>query len=203
MKKRFKYTTYLAGSMEFSTTEDMTGWRDEITEKLKHPDLMIYNPVVQESEKGGLEVTEQIERIKNLKRAGQWDIFFNEMWRIWFGTISQNTDLIQLLGNLRMRKYVDGNYAEKIQYWGDSEAVVRSDFIVAHVPKESKMVGTIIEVTFAFLFRIPIYLILPDDKNTNANSTLLFASQISNNGQVKSFYTIDDCVKQIREDFKF
>jgi hypothetical protein len=202
MSEKIKYTTYLAGAIEHATDKQMKSWRDAISEKLNSPDLLIYNPIAQESTKVGKPSTEQVKYITGLKRSGNWALFFIEMWKIWFGAISQNTDLIQLLTNLRMRKYIDGNHRKEIQYWGDAEAVVRSDFIIVYMPKNVKTVGTIFEVVFAFLFRIPIYLILPDCQKTNANSTLLFGNQISNNGELLVFYTINECVNYIKDKFK-
>jgi len=202
MNDRAKFTTYLAGAIEHASDKEMKSWRDEVTEKLTSPDLLIYDPVKQESSKVGKQSGQQVEYIKGLKRAGKWDLFYNEMWKIWYGNISSNSDLIQLLTNLRMRKHIDGNRKGEIELWGDSEAVVRSDFIIVYMPKATKTVGTIFEVVFAFLFRIPIYLILPDSPKTEANSSLLFGNQISNNGECLVFYTVNECVKNIKEKFK-
>ena len=125
------------------------------------------------------------------------------MWKIWFGQISPTTDLIQIMTNLRMRSKIDGNKEEEMKYWGDTEAVVRSDFIIIYMPKDVKTVGTIWEEVFAMLFRIPIYLILPDQAKTDANSTLLFGDQIANGGKEPIvFYTINECVKYIKENHK-
>jgi len=202
MRERIKYTTYLAGAIEHVSEKEMESWRDEIYSKLECEDLLIYDPVKQESAKVGKQSGQQVEYIKGLKRAGKWSLFFTEMWKIWYGSISENTDIIQLLTNLRMRKHINGNYEEDLKYWGDSEAVVRSDFIIVYMPKDVKTVGTIFEVVFAFLFRIPIYLILPDGNKTETNSSLLFGNQISNNGNLLSFYKVDDCVKYIKEQYK-
>jgi len=197
--ERVRLTTYTAGAIEHVSKKEMTSWRDEINEKLKSPDLLIYDPVSQESSKVGKPSGEQVEYIKGLKKAGRFDLVYKEMWKIWFGQISSNTDIIQLLTNLRMRKYIDGNRPEDLPYWGDAEAVVRSDFIIIYMPKNIKTVGTIWEQVFAMLFRIPIYLILPDSPKTEANTTLLFGDQISNNGELITFYNVNDCVKYIKE----
>jgi len=199
MSDKVKYTTYLAGAIEHVSKKEMTSWRDELKEKIKSPDMLVYDPIAQESIKVGKPSGEQVKYITGLKQSGNWGLFYDEMWKIWFGSISQNSDIIQLLTNLRMRKYIDGNREEDMKYWGDAEAVVRSDFIVVYLPKDTKTVGTIYEVVFAFLFRIPIYLILPDSSKTEANSSLLFGNQISNNGTVKAFYSINDCIKHIKE----
>lgn len=202
MVGRVRYTTYLAGAIEGVSKEEMKSWRNEICEKLKSPDLLIYDPVAQEAGKVGKESSNQVEYITGLKKAGRYDLFYEEMWKIWFGSISRNTDIIQLLTNLRIRKHIDGNRQAEISTWGDSEAVVRSDFIIVYIPKDTKTVGTIFEVVFAFLFRIPIYLILPDTSKTDANSSLLFGNQIANNGEVIAFYSINECVKFIKDKYK-
>lgn len=202
MSDKVKYTTYLAGAIEHASNKEMTSWRDELTAKIKSKDLLIYDPVAQESSKVGKPSGQQVEYIRGLKRAGRLDLFFHEMWKIWFGFISENTDIIQILNILRMRKHIDGNRLEELQYWGDAEAVVRSDFIVIYMPKATKTVGTIWEQVFAFLFRIPIFLILPDSTKTEANSTLLFGTQISNKGDLTVFYSINECAKHIKEIYK-
>jgi len=193
MNERVRLTTYLAGAIEHVSNKEMKSWRDEITEKLKSQDLLIYDPVAQEGSKVGKSSGDQVEYIKGLKRAGRWSFFYHEMWKIWFGSISENTDIIQLLTTLRMRKHIDGNRPEDLKYWGDAEAVVRSDFIIIYMPKGVKTVGTIWEQVFAFIYRIPIYLILPDGNKTEANSTLLFGDQIANNGDLTVFYSVNEC----------
>lgn len=194
--KKYKYTTYLAGAIEHVSKKEMKSWRDKLTEKVNSPDLLIYDPVEQESYKVGKQSSDQVEYIKGLKKSGNYELFYENMWRIWFGEISQNTDIMQLLNNLRMRKHIDGNRKEDMGYWGDSEAVVRSDFIVVYMPKNTKTVGTIYELVFAFLFRIPVYLILPDAPKTETNSSLLFGVQISG-GEI--FYSVNECAKFIKE----
>ena len=201
MEKKIKYTTYFAGGIENVSKSEAIDFRKELSEKLKHPDLLIYDPIEQESSKVGRQSFDQVKYITGLKRAGRKELFYDEMWKIWFGDISQNTDLIQLLINLRMRKHIDGNKRSEISAWGDAEAVVRSDFIVVHLPNSVRSVGTIFEVVFAFLFRIPIYLIVPDVPPTDVNSSLLFGTQISNNKQFKVFRSINECVKAIKEDY--
>ena len=201
MSKRVKYSTYFAGAIEHVTAKEMKSWRDELTERLSHPNLLIYDPIAQEASKTGKASGDQVAYITNLKQAGRYDLCFTEMWKIWFGSIGENSDLIQLLTNLRMRKHIDGNKRDEIQHWGDAEAVVRSDFIVVYMPKDVKTVGTIFEVVFAFLFRIPILLILPDASKKDTNTSLLFGNQISNNGKLITFYNINDCVNYIKETY--
>lgn len=196
--KKYKYTSYLAGAIEHVSSKEMKSWRGEIKEKLNSKYLLIYDPITQESYKVGKPSKEQVDYIKGLKQGGHWDKFFVEMWKIWFGAISPNQDLTQLLTSLRMKKHVEGNTKEDIKYWGDAEAVVRSDFIVVYLPKDVKTIGTIYEIVLAFLFKIPIYLIVPNAPKTETNSSLLFGIQVSG-GQV--FYTINECIRFIIEKY--
>jgi hypothetical protein len=176
-EKPVRCTTYLAGGIENCSEAEALNFRDELREKLAHEDLLIYDPILQEAVKVGKKSFDMVERIRNLKRAGHKETFYDEMWKIWFGSINQNTDLIHLLINLRMRKHIDGNFRSQISLWGDAEAVVRSDFIIVHLPNTVRSVGTIYEVVFAYLFRIPIYLIVPDAPATDVNSSLLFGTK--------------------------
>ncbi len=198
--KKYRCTTYLAGAIEnVVKKEDAISWRNKITQALTHPDLLIYDPIAQEASKVGKPSTEQCNYIAGLKRAGHWQKFYDEMRKIWLGQISQNTDLMQLFTNLRMRKHIDGNTKEEISAWGDFEAVVRSDFIIVYLPISAKTVGTIYEVMTAFLFRIPIYLIVPDGTKTDTNSSLLYGVLMSGG---KIFNSVASCIKGIKEDYK-
>jgi len=197
--ERIKYTTYLAGAIEnVKKKEEAVAWRVKVTEELTHPNLLIYDPIAQEASKVGKPSVEQCNYIAGLKRAGHWDKFYDEMRKIWLGQISQNTDLMQLFINLRMRKHIDGNRREEISAWGDFEAVVRSDFIVVYLPMKTKTVGTIYEVMTAFLFRLPIYLIVPDGTKTDTNSSLLYGVLMSGG---KIFNNVSTCIKIIKEDY--
>ena len=198
MNKKYKYTTYSAGAIEHVSNKEMKTWRQEVTEKLSSPDLLMYDPVVQESFKVGKPSGEQVEYIKGLKQGGHWTKFKEEMTKIWWGTINPRADLIDLFKELQARASIDGNTAEEMVNWGDYEAVARSNFIVVYLPKDTKTVGTIYEVMLAFLLHIPIYLILPDSSKTECNSSLLYGVVISE-GEV--FYSIHDCTKYIREKY--
>ena len=201
--KPVKYTTYLAGGIENCTKDEAMNFREQLRIELAHPDLLIYDPIQQEAFKVGKESYQQVDYIKGLKRAGHKEIFYDEMWKIWFGTISQNTELIPLLTHLRVKKHVDGNRRSAIAAWGDAEAVVRSDFIIVHLPNAVRSIGTIYEVVFAVLFRIPIFLIVPDAPATDVNSSLLFGTQISNGkGIFRIYRSVNECAKAIKEEYK-
>jgi hypothetical protein len=198
--KRLKYTTYLAGSIESATKQEMTSWRKEIKEKLNNPDLGIYDPVEQESNKVGKESGKQVEYITGLKQGGHWDIFGEEMSKIWWGKIdTMKLDKIRLLIYLYEKARLEGNYLTDFSYWGDYEAAVRSDFIITYYPKDIKTVGTLNEVHTCYLFNIPIYLILPDHPKTEENSTLI-DEVMKSGGQI--FYSINEAVTFIKEKYK-
>jgi hypothetical protein len=198
--KKLKYTTYTAGAIESVSSKEMKSWRAEIREKLNSPDLGIYDPVEQESGKVGKESGKQVEYITGLKQGGHWDIFSNEMSKIWWGKLDINKiDKIRLLIYLYEKARLEGNYLTDFQFWGDYEAVVRSDFIITYLPKDIKTTGTILEVHICYLFGIPVYLILPDSSKTDANSTLIDIVMKSG-GEI--FYSINEACTFIREKYK-
>lgn len=197
---RLKYTSYTVGVIESASSKEMKSWRIEIREKLNSPDLGIYDPVEMESNKVGKESGKHVEYITGLKQGGYWDKFGAEMSKIWWGKIDiTKLDKIRLLIYLYEKARLEGNYLTDFQYWGDYEAVVRSDFIITYLPKDTKTVGTLLEVHICYLFAIPVYLILPDHPKTDANSTLIDAVMKSG-GEI--FYSINDCCNFIREKYK-
>lgn len=198
--RKLKYTTYLAGSIESASKEEMTSWREEIKSKLISPDLGIYDPVTQEAIKVGKESKSQVEYITGLKQGGYWDRFNEEMEKIWWGKIDTNKlDRIRLLIYLFEKAKLEGNYLTDFQYWGDYEAVIRSDFIITYLPKDTKTVGTLLEVHICYLFGIPVYLILPDHPKTECNSTLIDVVMKSR-GQI--FYSINECCNFVKDKYK-
>lgn len=198
--KKLKFTTYLAGAIEAVSNKEMKSWRDEIEEKLSSPDLGIYNPVEQEANKVGKESGKQVEYITGLKQGGHWEIFTEEMRKIWWGKIdTTKLDKIRLLIYLQEKARLEGNYLTDFPYWADYEATVRSDFIIVYFPKDVKTVGTLNEIHICYLFNIPIYLILPDHPKTEANSTLI-NEVMESKGEI--FYSINECVNFIKEKYK-
>lgn len=198
--KRLKYTSYTAGAIEAASNKEMKSWRKEVAERLASPDLGIYDPVEQESNKVGKESGKQVEYIAGLKQGGHWEKFAEEMESIWWGRIdTKKLDRIRLLIYLYEKARLEGNYLTDFQFWGDYEAVVRSDFIVTYLPKDTKTVGTLLEVHICYLFGIPVYLILPDCSKTDANSTLI-DTVMKSGGEV--FYSIGEACKFIREKYK-
>jgi hypothetical protein len=196
---RIKYTTYLAGYIE-SSPKNADNWRNIVYESLKNKDLLIYCPVRQEAAKTGKITASNCEYIKGLKQGGHFEKFYEAMWKIWFGVIepNNNTELIEVFRAMRTRKFIDGNRERDLEFFGDFEAVIRSDFIVAYLPKDILTVGTHWEMFVAALFKIPVYLILPDHSKTDANSTMIFGNMLSG-GQI--FYTVNETIKFIKEKY--
>jgi hypothetical protein len=67
------------------------------------------------------------------------------------------------------------------------------------MPKDVKTVGTLFEIHTCYLLGIPIYLILPDQPKTEANSTLIDVVMKSG-GEI--FYSINDCCTFIKDKYK-
>ena len=198
--KKLKYTTYTAGAIESVSNKEMKSWRKEIAERLASPDLGIYDPVEQESNKVGKESGKHVEYITGLKQGGHWDKFAEEMQKIWWGKIDiTKLDKIRLLIYLYEKARLEGNYLTDFPYWADYEAVVRSDFLIVYLPKDTKTVGTILETHVCYLFNIPIYLILPDHPKMEANSTLI-DMVMKSGGEI--FYSISETCNFIREKYK-
>jgi hypothetical protein len=198
--KRLKWTSYTAGAIESVSNKEMKSWRAEIREKLLSPDLGIYDPVEQESYKVGKESGKQVEYITGLKQGGHWEIFSEEMSKIWWGKIdTTKIDKIRLLIYLYEKARLEGNYLTDFPFWGDYEAVVRSDFIISYMPKDVKTTGTLLEMHICYLFGIPVYLILPDYSKTDCNSTLIDIVMKSG-GEI--FYSINDSVEFIKNKYK-
>lgn len=193
-----KYTTYLAGPIEHDTAEGMTSWREKLKALIKSPDLLIYDPIVQESFKTNMEAPKHIAYTRGLKQGGVWDKFLIEMDKIWLGIIRSTSDLLEVLKQVRYRSIIDGNRERDANFWGDYEAVARSNFIIVKWKSDVQTIGTVGEIYEAMILNIPVYLIL-DVPKTKANSTLIYWV-LRSQGEV--FYNIEDCVNKIKEKYK-
>lgn len=198
MKQKIKYMYYEAGAIESLSSQDMSSWRNEITEKLSSPDCYAYDPVAQESKKVGKPSGEQVKYITGLKQSGHWKKFIEAMHKIWFADIIPDNNYIELFRAMRTKSLMEGNYVEDLYLYGDYEAVCRSSWIILYYPKNTSTVGTIYELFLAMLLNIPVYLILPDMPKTECNSSLLYGVMLSG-GEI--FYSINDSVKYIKEKY--
>ena len=194
-------TFYLASAIEHNPKlkkKEAEEWKNIIKQEFNHLSLGIYDPVDREAQKTGKNSTETGDYIRGLKQAGHWNLFHKELDKIWWGNINAENHRIEILLSLRNRFLIDGNSITDLNYWGDEEAVIRSDFIIAYMEKNVKTVGTIREIHDCYLFKIPVYLILPDQTKTEANSTLI-DMVIKSGGDI--FYSINDCIKFIKEKY--
>jgi len=169
-------TTYLASAIEHNkTVQDLEkeSHKDIIKKELIHPSFGIYDPVEREGQKTGKDCQLANQYIKNLKKAGHFDKFDDEMDAIWWGDITPSYDKIEIMRAIRNDFLRYGNTIDDLNHWGDYQAVLRSNFIIAYIEKNVKTVGTIKEIHTCYLFNIPILLLLPDDTVTDANSSLV------------------------------
>lgn len=198
MGEKIKYTSYTAGAIEKDTSQGMVSWRNELKEKLKDTPIVFYDPVEREAQKTGKPAGEHVKYVIGLKQGGHWEKFQEEMKKIWFGMIKPEGHIIDIFTYLRNRKLIDGNEERDFIFWGDWEAVLRSDFIVANIKKDVQTIGTVGEIVLTYMFNIPIYLII-DVPKTECNSTLLHWV-LSSGGDV--FYSVNDCIKFLKDKYK-
>ncbi len=202
MNNKYRINFYLASAIEHNPIVLETkkeNWKDYVKKELKMPDVGIYDPVEKEPGKTGKNSANACDYIKNLKRGGLFVEFINQMNLIWWGFVNSNENRINILEFFRTRFLVDGNEERDTNYFGDYEAVARSNFIIAYIEKNVKTVGTICEIHTCYLLGIPVYLILPDQTKTDANSTLLHMV-LGSGGEI--FYTPKEAVEYIKNKYK-
>jgi len=183
MNEKLKLTTYLASAIEHNKIVqnlEKEDYKKIIKKKLAHPLFGIYDPVEREGQKSGKDCQLANQYIKNLKKAGHMDIFDEEMDKIWWGNINSAYNKVDIMKTIRIDFLKNGNTIDDLNHWADYQAVLRSDFIIAYIEKAVKTIGTIKEIHTAYLFNIPIYLLLPDDTITDANSSLINMVRRSN-----------------------
>lgn len=202
MDTKLKLTMYLAAAIEhnpeFKTDNPSEDWKVKVKKELNNSLIGIYDPVERESQKTNKQSGQTCEYIKSLKRSGHWEQFHAEMKKIWWGRIIASGIKIFIMWTIRQRFLIDGNEIRDLDYWGDYEAVLRSNFIIAYKEKNVKTVGTICEIHTCYLFNIPVYLILPDQTKTEENSTLVDMVHDSG-GEI--FYSINDCIFFIKNKY--
>jgi hypothetical protein len=199
MLNKIKFTVYTAGAIEKATKNEAISWREDIKAKLKCSDIVFYDPVEREFQKTGRKFQVQGDYLKGLKQSGHWTNFKDELNKIWFGSIRPESGHIpDIFTFLRTRKMVDGNEERDLSFWSDYEAVLRSDFIIANIDKDVQTIGTIGEIFLAYIYKIPVYLIINVPK-TDANSTLL-SWILESGGDV--FYSVNECANFIINKYK-
>lgn len=199
--KHLKLTTYLASAIEHNkTVQDLEkeSHKEIIKRELSHPLFGIYDPVEREGQKSGKDCQLANQYIKNLKKAGHWEQFDEEMDNIWWGDIRPEYDKIAVMRAIRNDFLRYGNTIDDLNHWADYQAVLRSNFIIAYIEKDVKTVGTIKEIHTCYLFNIPIFLLLPDDIVTEANSSLV--NMVRESGG--KIFSGSSCVKELIEFIK-
>ena len=159
MGDKLLLTTYLAAAIEHSKKVldgKQEDWKSDIKKGLTHPLVGVYDPVEREAQKTGKKSGEHVGYVIGLKQGGHWDKFLFEMKKIWWGRINPRGHKVDIMKQLRNRFLVDGNELRDLDFWGDIEAVLRSDFIIAYMEKEVKTIGTVREITYAEMFDIPV-----------------------------------------------
>ncbi len=196
-EKKYKDTTYLAGFIE-SKPKGAVDWRVEVIEKLDSSDLLIYCPVKYEAKKTGLPTGEHIKHVTGLKQSGNWELFDEEMSKIWWGNVRPDINRYEIIQQFKYRSLIDGNTERDLEYWGDFEAVARSSFIILNYRKKIPTWGTPAEAIVAFFLNIPIY-VISDVSRTKMNSSLLWWVN-ETKGEV--FPDINTCVNYVKEKYK-
>lgn len=189
-------TCYMASAIEHNKiVQDLEkeSHKEIIKRELANPSFGIYDPVEREGQKTGKDCQLANQYIKNLKKAGHIDKFLEEMKHIWWGDINPGYDKIEIMRAIRNDFLRFGNTIDDLNHWGDYQAVLRSNFIIAYLEKNVKTVGTIKEIHTCYLFNIPIMLLLPDDTVTDANSSLIDMI-LESGGKI---FSGNSCVKEL------
>jgi len=148
----------MACAIEQAKKEDKAqDWKGSFKESFNDSSIGIYDPIEREAQKTGTNSDATCESISGLKRSGKWEQFDDKMDKIWWGDITPEYYKLRVMLALRQRFLIDGNKASDLNYWGDYEAVIRSNFIVAYLQKDVRTVGTIMEIHTAYLLNIPVY----------------------------------------------
>ena len=190
-------TTYLAGYIE-ADTKTAGDWRKEVSEALNYQSLLIYDPISREAQKTGKPAGEHVVYTTGLKKAGRWDLFKDEMRKIWFGGVKPGTNRYEVIKQFQFRSFIDGNQEVDASYWGDFEAVARSNFIIVYYKSGVQSWGTPGEAVLAFFLNIPIY-VISDVAKSEINSSLLWWV-LEADGEV--FRSVNECVKFVKEKYK-
>lgn len=199
-----KITTYLASAIEHNKTvqeEKEENHKEIIKKGLYYPSIGIYDPVEREQQKTGDNCQSANKYIKNLKRAGKWQYFDEAMDKIWWGDITPTYDKVDIMRAIRTDFLRNGNTIDDLNHFGDYQAVLRSNFIIAYLEKNVQTIGTIKEIHTCYLFNIPIYLLLPDNTVSEANSSLVNMIRDSKGEIFAGDYCTNECVKYIKDKY--
>lgn len=198
-------TCYTASAIEHNkTVQDLEkeDYKELIKSELAHPLFGIYDPVAREGQKSGQDCQCANQYIKNLKRSGHWTEFDIQMDKIWWGGIDAEQDRLQLIRAIRNDFLINGNTIDDLNHWADYSAVIRSNFIIAYLEKDVRTIGTIKEIHTAYILKIPVYLLLPNQIVSEENSTLIHMIRKSGGEIFTGSRCTKDLIIYLKEKYK-
>ena len=155
MREKYKYTTYLIGSMEKTAEkDDGSEKRAGVEKELLLRDVYPINPVKLESMKTGMSTDQIKEKMGGWLASGNWDLFKARAQEIW-----QGKDSIDENGSL--------NHIP-----GDIDYSLMSDWITFTFNKGDSPCGSYAECGIAMEHNKPIYLITDMPKKELPKSLL-------------------------------
>ncbi len=159
--EKFKFITYLIGSMEKTAENDDGSSKREIYEKeLLLRDVYPINPVKLEASKTGMATGEIKEKMNGWVAGGNWDLFRKMAKSIWKGVdILEGDKLIHIPG--------------------DVDYVLMSNFLTFCFAQGDAPCGSYGEAFIAMEHNIPVYLITNINKG-NLPKSLLQCIEASN-----------------------
>jgi len=161
MRDKYKFITYLIGSMERPIEQDDGGEKREIFEKeLLLRNVYPINPVKLEFSKTGMTTDEIKEKMKGWIAGGCWDLFRKHAMEIWKG------------------KDIELEDGKLTHIPGDIDYVLMSDWLTFVLTKGDQPCGSYFESGIAMEHGIPIYLVT-DVLKTGLPKSLLQCIEVS------------------------
>jgi len=180
MKEKYKFITYLIGSMEKTAEKDDGSSKREIFEsEFLLRDVYPINPVKLESSKTGMTTDEVKEKMKGWVAGGSWDLFRRHAKNIWKGVDKEEN-------------------GQLIHIPGDIDYVLMSKFLTFGFNKGDSPCGSYGEAFIAMEHNIPVYLITDINKGDLPKSLLQCIE--SSEGEV--FNTVNKFFEFIDEKYK-
>jgi hypothetical protein len=186
MKEKYKYTTYLIGSMEkCAEGDDGSEKRAGVEKELLLRDVYPINPVKLEAKKTSMTTDQIKEKMSGWLASGNWDLFKAKAKEIWQG-----------------KDYIDEKES-LIHIPGDIDYCIMSDWITFTLNKGDVPCGSYAECGIAMEHKKPIYLITDMPKKELPKSLLQMiliteGEVFENKSQYLDF--VDKKYKLIRKD---
>jgi hypothetical protein len=185
MKEKYKFITYLIGSMEKTAEKDDGSLKREIFEKeFLLRDVYPINPVKLEQSKTGMSTDNVKEKMKGWVAGGSWDLFRKHAKAIWKGVDKEEK-------------------GQLIHIPGDIDYCLMSDFLTFVFNKGDFPCGSYGEAFIAMEHNIPVYLITDINKGDLPKSLLQCIE--ASEGEVfntinKYFDFLDEKYKLVRKE---